>query len=355
MPQHRARMRPGSPLPLYKAQNQAPVSFVNFDPPRAQGVGSRGAESELVSEGDQLIDEREQVYRRMEPTRETDRASSRESTQSRVGPIKFSKHKNSQNITATCFARVRSSSVDTTVASKTCQNVTVREMEDSTNTGVRELDSTRGTAFVRGLGIVEEIEHQPSKLLHPDLEPEPPPPPDVDISAFEGLGRSRSSQEGDGEYGEVERLNPERAYLSNANIEPDPPPAPDPSDVHIAGRGELGEQTSEHLRAGPETHGFASFCFLPRSLSFDALALLHSESSDHYHARLNVLPETCSLNALACTDPIDPFPIAVPTVNTTHNHTILLNVPPSESLFYGTLPACRNLNGRVTHSTIPDQ
>ena len=64
-----------------------------------------------------------------------------------------------------------------------------------------------------------------------------------------------------------------------------------------------------------------------------------------------MLRETHSLNALPSTDPVDSFPIAEPTVNTPHYHTMLLNARLCESISIEALPASKNLNLTLNQST----
>ncbi len=54
-------MHPHLPLPLAPVQNQIPVSFRCFIPPRAQGVDVHGAVSEQTNERFLLIDQSKQV------------------------------------------------------------------------------------------------------------------------------------------------------------------------------------------------------------------------------------------------------------------------------------------------------
>ncbi len=75
------------------------------------------------------------------------------------------------------------------------------------------------------------------------------------------------------------------------------------------------------------------FAFCRLLFSNDMLDAVHARSSNHYHARLNGLRKNHSLNALACFDPVDPVPLDVITVNTTQDHTTLLNARLSELIF----------------------
>ena len=234
--------------------------------------------------------------------------------------------------------------------------------EDVNRPATNFLGSGSSQLFVGGLGIVEDSHPHPFNLLRPALEPDPPPPPDppdIEIFAVVGLMQSNSNQAGDGEKGQVERINRQREKQTDAKIDPDPPPPPDTVDLPSQACGQLEEETFTSVRAQTETHVFPAICFLPCSLSVDAIYHVHARSSAHGTDLLNAPLTTRSINALPWLGPADSFPgdfvIGTPAhstvLSTDHDHATLPHAQHSDSLCDKAFTATKNLNLILTRST----